>query len=150
MSDGIVRIPHASEVVYLAHPLGDDVDNNAARARRWLRWLMNCEPTRAFCCPWLPFIDVGYPDEKRGPGAIDPDSMPAYRIRCLRDDVTIAARCDGIVLCGGKISPGMRAEAAACLDAGGWVVDLTGLGAEPPERDLVRPCDVRERKLRDE
>ncbi|MDQ3276637.1 MAG: hypothetical protein M3Q39_16805 [Actinomycetota bacterium] len=106
-------------VVYLAHPLGGDVEGNAARARRWLRWLMDSEPSVAFCCPWLPFVDVG-----------DDDSPPA-RARGLRDDVAIAARCDGIVLCGGDVTPGMQLELDAVVAAGGWVADLTFLGAEP-------------------
>jgi len=113
------------EIVYLAHPLGGDVDANAARARRWLRWLMDTCPQYAFCCPWLPFVDVGYPDDKRGPGAIDPDSMPEYRARCLRDDIAIAARCDGIVLVGDRVSPGMAQERDAVVASGGWVADLT-------------------------
>jgi hypothetical protein len=120
------------QVVYVAHPLGGDVDANAHRARRWLRWLMDLESEFAFCCPWLPFVDVGYPDEKRGPGAIDPDSIPEYRARCLRDDIVIAAKCDAIVLCGGRISPGMQQEANAVIGAGGWVADLTSLGVVPP------------------
>lgn len=128
-----------TEVVYLAHPLGGEVDANAARARRWLRWLMDREPDVAFCCPWLPFVDVGYPDEKRGPGAIDPDSMPEYRNRCLRDDIAIARLCGGIVLVGGRVSPGMQQEADAVRESGGFVIDLTMLGDEPPTLFEGRP-----------
>lgn len=103
------------EVVYLACPLGGDVAINAARARRWLRWLMDREPDVAFCCPWLPFVDVGNDDD-------DP-----YHARCLRDAIAIARRCNTIVLCGATISPGMRLELEAVLDAGGDVADLTCL-----------------------
>lgn len=119
-------------IVYLAHPLGGDTDRNAARARRWLRWLMDCEPDIAFCCPWLPYVDVGRPEEKTGSGAVDPDSLPEYRARCLRDDIEIAGRCDGIVFVGGRVSPGMQMEADAVQEAGGWIVNLTDLGEEPP------------------
>jgi len=123
----------ADQIVYMAHPLGGDVDSNCVRARAWLRWLMDHEPDTAFCVPWLPYVDVGRPDEKIGPGAIDPDSLPEYRARCLRDDITIAGVCDGIVLCGGRISPGMRMELNEVLRHGGFVADLTNLGVEPPK-----------------
>lgn len=113
------------EVVYFAHPLGGDVDGNAARSRRWLRWLMDCEPGYAFCCPWLPYVDIARPEDKEGPGAVDPSQMPAYRQRAFRDDLAIAARCDGIVLVGERISPGMKGELEAVVDRGGWVSDLT-------------------------
>jgi hypothetical protein len=113
------------EVVYFAHPLGNDCEGNAARARRWLRWLMDCAPGYAFCCPWLPFVDVATAEELAGNGVVEGDRMHSYRARAFRDDLAIARRCDGIVLCGEKVSPGMRGEAEAVVAAGGWVADLT-------------------------
>lgn len=113
-------------VIYVAHPLGGDVAGNAARARRWLRYLMDSEPDVAWCCPWLPFVDIGRGD--------DPDADEAYRDRCLRDDIAIAAKCDGIVLCGSVISTGMQLELVAVILAGGKVHNLVGLtdDGEPP------------------
>jgi hypothetical protein len=108
------------EVAYFAHPLAGNVQENIKRAKRWLRWLMDYEPNVAFCCPWLPFVDVL--DEGR----------PDHRRRGLRDDIVIARRCDGIVLCGGRISNGMRMEMEAVVEVGGWVADLTKFGEEPP------------------
>ena len=109
-------------VCYVAHPLSGDLAGNIAQARRWLRWLMASEPGVAWCMPWLPFAELALMDE-RGDD---------YSARCLRDDVAIAARCSGIVLCGGRISAGMEAERSACVANGGIVIDLTVMGANPP------------------
>lgn len=114
-----------TEVWYVAHPVVGDVAGNVARARRWLRWLIDQEPLRAFCCPWIPYVEVL------------PDADAQQRERGLRDDEAMAARCDGIVLVGGRISSGMRREMLATAAAGGRVVDLTGLGAEPPPSELA-------------
>lgn len=108
-----------TQVVYLAHPVSGDVAANIARAMRWLRWLMDNEPDVAFCCPWLPYLDVLNEDNAE------------HRARGLRDDVEIAKRCDGIVLCGGRLSGGMALERDAVIAAGGFVIDLTGFGDEP-------------------
>lgn len=117
-----------TEVVYLAHPVSGDAIGNAARARLWLRWLMDSEPDVAFCAPWLPYLDVCDDDD------------PAQRERCLRDDLSIAVRCDGIVLVGGRISSGMKLERDAVLNAGGWSADLTSLGLSPPtDPAITRP-----------
>ena len=129
-------------VAYLAHPvapsdlqrqgywcldadIGSDtvtracVDDNLASARRWLRWLV-WNVDWAICAPWMPYVQ-----------ALN-DATSEHRRRGLRDDCMMAARCDAIVLCGGRVSSGMALEIDACTDAGGAVVDLTGLGAKPP------------------
>lgn len=105
--------------IYVAHPLSGDIHGNAERARRWLRWLLDHEPHVAFAVPWLPYVDV-----------LD-DANPAHRDRALRDCAAWATRCNGIVLVGGRRSPGMQIEIDACLDEGGEVYDLTALGPDP-------------------
>ena len=125
------------EVVYVAHPVSGDVTGNAARARRWLRWLIERELDVSFCVPWLPYIEV-----------LDEEGNAGQRERGLRDVVAIAGRCHGIVLCGGRISAGMKREAREVLQVGnggvgGWVVDLTDLGVEPPDQISSRPLDLR-------
>lgn len=124
------------EVVYLAHSVSGDPVGNAARARRWLRWLMDAEPDIAFCVPWLPFVDVCA------------DDNPAERKRCLRDDIAIAKRCDGIALVGGRVSEVMQLEMEAVIGGGGWVVDLTGLGAAPSEVLGRRPLAPESRMVK--
>lgn len=107
------------ELVYVAHPLSGDIAGNAARVRRWLRWLIDREPDVAFTCAWLPYVDV-----------LD-DAVPEHRARGLRDCLVTAERVNGIVLCGGVISSGMRQELQVVLAFGGWVADLTEF-FEPP------------------
>jgi len=100
---------------------------NCDRARRWLRWLLEGAPDVAFVASWLPYVDV-LPEDKETGGQ--------WRERGLRDNSAVAARCDGTVLVGGHVSSGMEREASMVRTAGGRVVDLTRLGAEPPQTPL--------------
>ncbi len=86
-------------LVYFAHPLGGDVDGNIKRALSWLSWLMRCEPDVAFVAPWLACVIAGADD-----------SDPNARERGLLDAAASVSRCDGIVLCGDRISDGMKRE----------------------------------------
>lgn len=113
---------------YLAHPYSDDPDANLARAYRWLAWLLAMEPDHAIAAPWLALADYARLD---GPAATIVPS-DAYAARCLRDDLAVAAALGRIILCGGRVSPGMAAEIAAVTAAGGTVCDLIDLGDEPP------------------
>lgn len=107
-------------VWYMAHPVAGDVAGNLARAHRWLRWLMDCCPDDAVIAPWIPGVVVG------------DDSDPAQRQRGLLDCAATSARCDGVILVGGRVSTGMAIERDAAIAAGREVRDLTVLGDEPP------------------
>lgn len=104
-------------VLYVAHPLGGDVDGNIKRALRWLEWLRRSFPTVTFIAPWIASVMSG-----------EDDSDPAQREAGLVDAETIVDRCSGVVLVGGRISSGMMRESAAAR----WTSDLTWLGEEPP------------------
>ncbi len=127
------------QLVYLAHPLGPtepgnapaQVRANAARARRWLAWLIARELDTVFVANWLTYVDV-----------LD-DGSAAHRDRGIRDGLALTWFCDGIVLVGGRISLGMRAELEAVAGAGGWVADLTYLGEEPPATRDDLPFEAR-------
>lgn len=108
------------QVVYVAHPVSGNVAGNIASAEALYAWLVEMHPDVAFVMSWL--VDVLTGD----------DLDPERRERGLRDCEAIAARCDGIVLVGPRLSTGMMRELAACRDAGGWVSNLTALGATPP------------------
>lgn len=123
-----------TELVYFAHPLGGDITSNVARALRWLAFLVAREPDVSFLCPWLPFVDVF---RALHPGA-DDHGHP-LRDRFMRDNLAIASVCEGIVLAGGRVSPGMQRELDVVAENGNWVADLTSLGAEPPPRDWQVP-----------
>ena len=107
---------------YVAHPVHGDVMGNVARAGAWLRWLVAGEPDVAFIAPWIASIHCG----------ADDDNDPAQRARGILDAATVIARCDGIILCGGRVSDGMKIELEAMAAAGGWVLNLNEMGSEPP------------------
>lgn len=90
---------------------------NCHRALRWLRWLRRYFPEVTFIAPWVAAVMSG-----------EDDADEAQRERGLRDDCRVVARCDGIVLCGGRVTGGMSRERG---DARA-VADITALGAEPP------------------
>jgi hypothetical protein len=103
-------------VVYVAHPLsGPDRDANIARAARWCAW--------AFKSGYAPVADwivlASQLDE-------------SWREQGLRADCALIKRCDEVWLVGGRVSEGMRIEAAAARLVGLPVKDLTEIGAEPP------------------
>lgn len=155
-----VGVFKARLVLYVAHPLrptedditerfGAPVDamdldrrkfaiaiatkRNAERAIAWRNWLRNTFPEVTFVAPWIGDVLAG-----------DDDSDPAQRERGIRDNCALIAKLDGIVLCGPRISAGMRAEILAWGSchahpnvADGYVYDLTSLGAAPPDRSAA-------------
>ncbi len=72
---------------------------NIDRAMAWLRWLRRSFPETTFIAPWIAAILSG-----------EDDADPAQREAALRDDCAVIERCDGIVLCGARISEGMSRE----------------------------------------
>ena len=109
-------------VVYLAAPVAGAVAENVARAKRWLRWAWRI-PDIVPIAPWLTPVELFAADAD--------DDHEARELGLLRD-CAVVARCDELWLVGGRISEGMRREAAAAARAGLVVTDLTGLGKEPP------------------
>jgi hypothetical protein len=72
---------------------------NLDRAMRWLSWLRRSFPETTFIAPWIASVLAG-----------GDDTDPAQREAGFVDDCAVIERCDGIVLCGGRISEGMRRE----------------------------------------
>lgn len=120
-------------VFYVAHPVSGDVDGNVKRALRWLRYLRKHDDGNAYIAPWIAGIMCG-----------EDDSDPVQRERALQDCEASAAKCDGIILVGGRVSSGMAREREAVINAGGKVMDLTGIGAEPPGMSGVVQFDLSE------
>lgn len=104
---------------------------NLERALRWLAWLRKSFPETTFIAPWIASVMSG-----------DDDSDPAQREAGIVDGCAVVERCDGIVLCGGRISSGMQREREhgrayhqlpRATDENPFKVhDLTAGGAEPP------------------
>lgn len=121
--------PHRPE---LRHRIA--LRRNIERAMRWLSWLRRSFPETTFIAPWIASVQPG-----------EDDSDPAQREAGLVDACSVIERCDGIVLCGGRVSSGMRREmehGEAYMDAGekygcgcrSWrfdVYDLTPFCDEP-------------------
>lgn len=72
---------------------------NLDRAILWLAWLRRSFPETTFIAPWIVEILSGADD-----------SDPAQREAGMQGNFAVIERCDGIVLCGGRISEGMRRE----------------------------------------
>lgn len=103
-------------VAYLTHPVSggavvatDDVTTvraaraavaaNVQRARRWLKYLQEKYPDRAFVAPWILWIELG-----------DDDTDPQQRERGLQRCEETARRADEIWVVGGRRSGGMKRE----------------------------------------
>jgi hypothetical protein len=118
-------------VLYLAHPVGGDVDGNLARALRWLAWTRRTFDDVTIIAPWIASVLSG-----------EDDSDPAQREAGLVDCEAVVQLCDAIVLVGGRISSGMERERAVASA----VIDWTSAGAEPPAepteamRAAIRDC----------
>lgn len=120
------------KILYLAHkvrPLegsDEDLEGNLLSAMQWLAFLRKSEPDITIICPWLvPLLS--------GAAIGDDDSDPASREAGLVDCETVVARCDGIVLTGGRISSGIARELAVVEDGDGEIHDLLALGPIAPE-----------------
>lgn len=72
---------------------------NIDRALRWLAWLRKSFPETTFIAPWIASVMSG-----------EDNADPKQREAGLVDDCAAVERCDGIVLCGGRISSGMQRE----------------------------------------
>lgn len=119
------------KLLYLAHPVaprdGETIESNLASAESWLSSLQAANPDAAIICPWLTWIRVCHDD--------DNDILARERglLRCER-----AARpCDGILLCGPRISLGMRREALQLR----WGSEVHRFRSR--EQDRVLPADLR-------
>jgi hypothetical protein len=103
-------------LAYLAHPVGKDPivrADNIRRAKLWLRFLV--EHTKlAILAPWLPYVEM-----------LDEDR---FRERGIIDDLEALVRCDLVIMCGDRISPGMAREGLEAERNGIPIVNLTSLG----------------------
>lgn len=118
-------------VLYMAHPLGKDVDGNIKRALRWLSWLRRSFSGITFVAPWI-----------AGVLSVGGDGTEEDREAGLVDDCAIVAKLDGVVLVGGHVSSGMARERDAAIASGNPVHDLTWIGEDsPPQPKPSSPSD---------
>lgn len=110
----------SKKILYVAHPVSGDPRGNCERAQKWLRWLTLNDPEVIYVAPWMPEVLAFMEVEKNKTFS---ESHPDFWDRILTDDETVVRKLDGILLVGGRISPGMRRELNAALDEGKQVVD---------------------------
>lgn len=109
---------------------------NIDLAMRWLAWLRASFPGDTFIAPWIATVM-----------SLRCDDSPELREAGLRDDCAVVERCDGIVLCGSRVSSGMQREREHgamhahgiwCASMNGWDAwDLTVLGLREPPAVVV-------------
>ena len=108
--------------VYIAHPLGAGAERgpNRERAARWFCWAAEHEGVSPIA-PWITLSGV-WDESKRELGlSIDFDQIGV---------------CHALWLVGGRVSPGMNAEAKEAHRLDVHVTSLITLGPEPPNTPL--------------
>lgn len=117
------------KIAYLAHPVGDGEDRvrNIENVSKWFLWLFH-NTDYAINVPWDIYVR---------------NLSEEHRKRAMRDDLAILARCDVIILTGGRISPGMAMELLSAQLRGMEVVDLTPAGYSPTTEAISLVPDFR-------
>lgn len=118
-------------LLYFAHPLGAvskaGLDLNLAGAVRWFTWLRREFTETTFVAPWIGSVIAG-----------DNDFDPAHREQGLTDACAVIERSDGIVLCGDRLSSGMKVERDHGAKRPAFeVYDLTRFGWGHPSDVLI-------------
>lgn len=96
------------ELLYLAHPLRplhgstETLDGNLDDAEWWLANLQRANPDVAIIAPWIQEIRLG----------VGRETSAEDRARGIARCQAAALRCNGILLCGPRISTGMLTELA--------------------------------------
>lgn len=105
----------SKKIVYIAHKIGGDVENNIKKVIAICREINLTEPN---VIPLVPYLSDLYALK---------DEIPSERERGLSNGLFILKKgfIDEIWLYGDKISKGMRAEIDTCLEVGIKVVCKT-------------------------
>jgi hypothetical protein len=89
---------------YVGHPVrpvgGETINSNLDSAEAFKRALQHRYQSDVFLAEYVEWIRTG----------IDDDAIPELRERGLERSCLVARRCDGIVLCGPRVSSGMVRE----------------------------------------
>lgn len=111
------------KTVYIAHPIGGDVENNIKKVIAICREVNLNEPD---IIPFVPYLSDLY--------ALN-DEIPEERERGLKNGLSLLKKgfIDEIWLYGDRISNGMQSEINVCLEVGIKVVCKTAGTAEIPE-----------------
>ena len=103
------------KIIYMAHPVAGDVENNLERARQWLKWAIENNEGVAVMANWI--IECELWDDS------DPEQREAGLKRCE----ALVERCDELWLVGPRISSGMARERKLAEEKGLRIRDFTPL-----------------------
>lgn len=111
------KAPRSKKVVYIAHPIGGDVNANIVRVCRIYEWVAQHNPRLV---PFAPYIATVL--------AMD-DNIPACRELGISHDMELFERkvFDEVWLFGGRISAGMQHEIDKAKSLGIPVIDFTAV-----------------------
>jgi hypothetical protein len=84
-------------------------------AKQRLREAQEEFPNNVIIAPWIPTCEVW------------DDADPEMRRRHLDDDLVVVRACEGIILAGEHLSPGMNEERLCALDNGITIIDRLGV-----------------------
>ena len=93
------------KMVFIAHPVGGDIQDNLMRAAQWMKWAYE----EKHVLPLAPYIGIC---------KVLDDDDPRDRILGRHWSMQYVQRCDQLWLCGDRISPGMKAEGEQALGLG--------------------------------
>lgn len=109
----------SNTIAWMAHPLSGDIPGNIAKAKRWMKWLIRTFQID-FAADWILWCEI-----------LD-DNDAEERGRGIAFDKAMISRLDSYWMVGGRISFGMAMELEAAKAHNKTIIDLTGLGSEPP------------------
>lgn len=83
-------------IIYVAHPVAGNVEQNLGRAKHWLKWLQGMFPDAIFIAPWIVEVQIfGDGDEREA---------------SLSRICEVVERCDALICVGPRITSGMDRE----------------------------------------
>lgn len=112
-----------TRMIYMAHPVGGDVELNIERAKAWLKHLEASNPWVVFVAQWITGVELW------------DDADPVQRAHGLKRCFAQVERCDELWLVGPRVSAGMYLEQLWAQQFGVAVVNFTGEGRELPPAD---------------
>src|SRR5690606_31901635 len=108
---------------YLAHPLSaetpEEMESNRRNAEAWCTWVAKHFRGIIPIAPWVAFSRCL-------------EETPLNRSWGLSMDKEVIRLCEGVILCGGRVSAGMREELASKFTHQP-VIDLTAFAYAPPQ-----------------
>lgn len=111
------------KMIFMAHPVAGDVEENLGRAKRWVKWIEDTLNV-VVAATWI--VECQIYD----------DSDPERRAASFKRNFEVLKRCDEFWMVGPYISKGMAEEMEFAQDHEMRVVDFTFLGRFEPPKEI--------------